>query len=472
MSNGTSHVDGAIQALESDVTLSLSASGVIKFIEASEYELIQLMIGNNIWINTGPVSDPGGSGDIEFGLLPYWINNPPSFVQDYVDSSIILKAAWDLLKLFLKTQIDEANYAALVARAEGEGLVGNDGTIFGDQTYDQMDPRWMWAFLNYLYVCHANDKAPFSTTAVQPIVIESPTDPIRIALVGDWGTGSGAAAPVMQQIMGLNPDYLIHLGDVYYAGTGGDFLPLNEEQDNFLNLWPTDQRVKGRSFMLNSNHEMYSGAKGYFNVALADPRFSAQNKTSYFALQYAGWTIIGLDSAYYSTAPMFMGGSLGAVNGTQAAWVQGLKNNGKKLSPDQVIILTHHNGLNYDGSVDFKSALWSQVNSALGGDPAAWYWGHIHNAIVYNTPTVTGSNTLARCVGHGAIPFGSAWGLANVPAVAYYANTSNPNAPPCVYNGFALLTIFPSGDVTEEFYQLSTSDPLFSKTYKLGAGTP
>lgn len=135
---------------------------------------------------------------------------------------------------------------------------------------------------------------------------------MKIALVGDWGTGQftdGEALSIMTQIMGHSPDYLIHLGDVYYAGTTGDFLPSNEEMNNFLNDWPNSSQLPaGNSFMLNSNHEMYSGAKGYFNVGLADQRFSQQQGTSYFALQYAGWTILGLDSAYYSPGAMFMSG--------------------------------------------------------------------------------------------------------------------------------------------------------------------
>ena len=41
----------------------------------------------------------------------------------------------------------------------------------------------------------------------------------RLAIVGDWGTGEQVATNLMQQVASLNPDVLIHLGDVYYAGT-------------------------------------------------------------------------------------------------------------------------------------------------------------------------------------------------------------------------------------------------------------
>ncbi len=336
-----------------------------------------------------------------------------------------------------------------------------DGSIYGTATYEQLDPGWIWGAINYLIVKYAGGLAPFSTTSVSPITLTgSSPDQVVLALVGDWGTGvypGGVATDVLQQITDLSPDYIIHLGDVYYSGTAGDFLPLHEEKNNFVNLWP----VSTPSFTLNSNHEMYAGAKGYFGVALANSRFSKQKKTSYFALQYGGWTLLGLDSAYFSTSPLYMLGSIGGAMGTQAKWIQKLG-----LSAQNVIVLSHHTGLTFDGSSELS--LWGEVNAALGGDPAAWYWGHIHNGIVYKTPTVTGRKTLARCLGHGALPFGQAWGLVNAPYVSYYANTLNPNGGGVrVYNGFALLTITKQGTVTEAFYQQDTAQPVYTNSYSL-----
>jgi len=91
----------------------------------------------------------------------------------------------------------------------------------------------------------------------------------------DWGTGLTESDLVMARLTTHNPAYLIHLGDVYYAGTKKE-----ERGPFFLAHWPTTP--EGRSFTLNSNHEMYSGGHGYFNVALADTRFKAQCGTSYF----------------------------------------------------------------------------------------------------------------------------------------------------------------------------------------------
>jgi len=292
--------------------------------------------------------------------------------------------------------------------------------------------------------------APFGTT---PAVITNTDDTVKIAIVGDWGTGpwtDGAidypALLIINQIPSLTPDYTIHLGDVYYAGTGG-FLDSDEEVSNFVANWPTGS--KG-SFMLNSNHEMYSGAQGFFAKGLKAPSFSAQQNTSYFAIQSQKWIIIGLDTAYYDKSPLFMNGALSDVN--QINFIKSLNTANKK-----VILLTHHNPTNLDGTSIAGLPLWNQVLSALGRAPDFWYWGHVHNAMVYSDSSFTAQNGVkARCAGHGAIPFGLAWGLqnpdgTNKPSITYFAHellsseyqNIDLQQSKRVMNGFAMLTIGP-----------------------------
>ena len=88
------------------------------------------------------------------------------------------------------------------------------------------------------------------------------------------------------------PVFLIHLGDIYYSGTRSECL-------TFLRNWPLRDAsgpIKGRSFSLNGNHEMYSGGDGFFNVVL--PAFG--QKASYFVLRSPKWDFYGLDTAYVS----------------------------------------------------------------------------------------------------------------------------------------------------------------------------
>jgi len=181
--------------------------------------------------------------------------------------------------------------------------VGGDGEIWGTGKYEQLDPGWAEEFAVFLESL-ITGKHPFMGN---PIVVSMP-DTLQIALAGDWGTGEWRTASnpapstrVANQMASLKPHLTIHLGDVYYAGTD------DQEQHLFVNLWP-----KGSigSLALNSNHEMYPGAKPYFK-AIAEAPFGIQNGCSFFALENTNWVIVGLDSAYFAPeGGLYMDGSL------------------------------------------------------------------------------------------------------------------------------------------------------------------
>src|SRR5690348_12779607 len=89
------------------------------------------------------------------------------------------------------------------------------------------------------------------------------SDRVRISIAGDWGTGTKEADRVAECIRQFNPDFTIHLGDVYYVGD------VDEIQENCLGrsnsgykgvIWPDGAVGK---FSLNSNHEMYANGNGY-----------------------------------------------------------------------------------------------------------------------------------------------------------------------------------------------------------------
>jgi Calcineurin-like phosphoesterase len=241
----------------------------------------------------------------------------------------------------------------------------------------------------------------------------------------------------------LQPDLTIHLGDVYYAGTG------DQEQHLLTQLWP---RGTQGAFTLNSNHEMYSGAKPYFK-AIANAPFDRQQGCSYFALENNSWVIVGLDSAYFSPEDnLFLDGRIfpdGKPNAQNSFLLQ--KAAGAQAAGKQLLLLTHHNGLDEPGAN--TTALWDQVMGAYpaGGGPAYWYWGHVHAAVVYQ-PKGT-ANVRCRCCGHGGLPWGHASELANNPNVAWYENrpAGDPDIRERVFNGFALLSLN-GPSIQETFY--------------------
>lgn len=352
--------------------------------------------------------------------------------------------------------------------ATWEGYVGEDGTLYQDSPYAEFDYKWTEALVHYWYYKEFPDEvAPFATT---PNVLSVPgAGPVTIALIGDWGTGAyndfGFSSPstlVANAVGQLNPDITIHLGDVYYAGLE------SEETANLLsNGFPAGKLA---NFTMNSNHEMYAGANGLFGTAFKSRLFVQQKNTSYFAIRTNNWVVIGLDTAYYDTSSFYMDGAL--TDPHQLGFIRSLN----ITAQERVIVLTHHNGILYNGQSS-TTALLSQVYTALGNRyPDYWYYGHIHNTIVYNNSSAQGQYTCPsgaspqlRCFGASAIPIGNATGLQGsgglpIAGVDYYATTPMPNPNHDsgldlrVLNGFATITLAAGNRIVEKVYTVSAQN--------------
>ena len=443
------------------------------------------------------------SSNDEFALELYWASawaaNPPAWFHNWISKHPIDEAAFDILKFVLKKyeheKMSDAEYNKLIQAVPIPGLVGSDGTIFSREKYGQLDDGWIIAVFNYiLNLVHHHDIHKFGeplTTVATMSAKDGTSDP-TIGIIGDWGGGryqeDGAngkvpspAERVLADVSKQPLDYLIHLGDVYYAGTDGkvrfDAQSASEEQDNLVELWP-DQGT-GRNYTLNSNHEMYGAAQGYFQTALNNPKplFHHQQGSSFFALRYpldpnAGkgdsWLVLGLDSAYFSDTKngpkMYMEGAIGA----DKLFSQDDKKQIKAIEQvctghsGPIMVMTHHNPC--DTITTQTNVLYDQVVKAIGRAPTMWIWGHVHNCIVYNQMVieadkqgpVISSITKSRCCGHGAVPFGPAWGLekAQLPYVASTHDDAFPAGNPRVYNGYGTVTLHQDGGFTERYYEV------------------
>ncbi|CAD6555648.1 hypothetical protein LMG27952_05884 [Paraburkholderia hiiakae] len=316
--------------------------------------------------------------------------------------------------------------------------VTDEGDLVGNEKYESLDVGWAEAAACWLEHIPAQKKAPFSN-APQTITI---SDDVSIAIVGDWGTGvsyrtDGQRAPagkVADQIRNLNPTYTIHLGDVYYAGT------FVEENNNFLAVWPPGS---AGSFALNANHDMYSGGQNYFTDTLGNASFDAQKGCSYFALQNKNWLIIGLDTAYYADQMQLY--QNGKLDSQQCAFLQATLDS---APGSRIILLTHHNGLTTDGTM--QCDFWPQQIAPLLGDREVWwYWGHQHAGAVYTDR----GNVHPRCCGHGAIPAGAPPLLASSTEAIWHENRKAPDPlyQNRVYNGFVFLTLSGDSPLNEVF---------------------
>lgn len=335
----------------------------------------------------------------------------------------------DMQRLLPRYYTDVTRLEHLEAELGIAPAVLADGEILGIGKYEVLDVGWAEAFITWLDH-YFDDKRPFPAPATWVSMPERAT----LAIFGDWGggvwDGNAVAGRIASAIAALGVDYCIHLGDVYYAGEPA------QETDYLLGFWPGGRQG---NCTLNSNHEMYPLGKGYFDTALADPRFALQDGKSHFALENGQWIVVGLDSAFAADKEdLYL---IGAINAEQEAFLREVGGKGKP-----VIVLSHHNPADLDGGG--RNALWQQVAEPLQGNLRYWYWGHIHGGAVYRER----DGVACRLVGHGVIPWGNARTLRESDQVAWYEHaTPEPASGVRVQNGFVLVTLDGS-ELREEFY--------------------
>ena len=231
----------------------------------------------------------------------------------------------------------------------------------------------------------------------------APDGSIRIALAGDWGTGTDVAQQVADSMVATNPELTIHLGDVYYVGTA------DEIKQNCLGLdTPEYQGVVWRkgtkgSFALNGNHEMYSGGSGYFDTLLPQlgiPASQDQKQLrSYFCLETPAWRILAIDTGYNSDT---LAGDC-KLEQPLLDWLQKVIDPVDRRKP--TVLLSHHQWFSGFGDGDYETPA-RQIAPFLKNQELVWLWGHEHRlALYYKFKGPDQDMTVyARCIGHGGMP--------------------------------------------------------------------
>lgn len=226
-------------------------------------------------------------------------------------------------------------------------------------------------------------------------------DVARFALLGDWGTGLYGAPHCARSIEADKAGFymVIHLGDVYYSGDD------NEMRGRFLDLWPKVDGALNRG--LNGNHEMYTGGKAYFTLALQQFGQAA----SYFALQNRRWLLAFLDTAYDDHD----------LAGDQANWLSQLI---AQAGDRKVVLFSHHQLFSLLDVQGLKLA--SKLRPHLeSGRIHSWYWGHEHRCVIYDPHKTWGLS--GRCIGHSGFPeFRKGdWGAAPAQSTWHRLNAAN-----------------------------------------------
>ena len=363
-----------------------------------------------------------------------------------------LKAKFDPLE-------DCAKSAALFLKAELEGNEA-ESTLYADQLKKSVcdDAGWLECLTTYL-----GYKALLKNPRYRPnedvVVALKPN--AKIGIIGDWGTGDEVAVNVLREVAALKPDILIHLGDVYFAGTQ------SEAQQNFLAICNTV--LPGvPPYSLCGNHDMYSGGGGYY--WLLD---QIGQKASYFSLQNNDWLFQGMDTGFHDNNPFNVATNMtylyNANGWSEADWHL---NKIELAGNRKVVLLSHHQLFSPFGSVGSVNDAAFAYNPNLHQvfEPVLpkvewWFWGHEHTLGVF--PPYMGLNR-GRCVGASAVPvYQDQQSYATASGLTTLNGQDMPEwAPDCelgisnnVYNNcFAFMTLN-GASATVEYYEVQPLQP-------------
>jgi hypothetical protein len=272
--------------------------------------------------------------------------------------------------------------------------------------------RWLAEYVRHRF----GPRHPFQTyqghgSGIYRLQGDEDGDEVRVALAGDWGTGTDEAALVARQIEGFRAHYTIHLGDVYYMGDGREvaenFLGQPVQGSHFTPIaWPLGSRG---SFSLLGNHEMYARGIAYFKhilPSLGEMRngVSQGQQASFFCLENDDWRVIGIDTGYDSVNWPFIESILEPDCALPPLLIDWLE---KALKPSEddargIIVLSHHQ---YFSAFDHAYPKAATQLATFFKRPVLWFWGHEHRLTIYDKFSVKdGVEAFGRCIGHAGMP--------------------------------------------------------------------
>jgi Calcineurin-like phosphoesterase len=396
---------------------------------------------------------PGTSSGLERAAAQIAALQSEGKVLPQAPPPTVSASAWTCARLGL---------ALLKAGAIGDHVRAKQ--LHDELAFSSCDPDWaktLMAHSEWLGADGGRDAIPYVRAASVGTTVLPLKPNATVALIADWGTGSGAAVRLLQEVALQKPDILIHLGDVYYSGTP------SECEANFRSIV---DRVLDRAntklpvFTLAGNHDMYSGGEGYYGLISTLNDAPLRQPASFFCLRATdtSWQLLAMDTGLHDYDP----NNTGVVTWLEADEDDWITTRIAEF-PGRTILLSHHQLFSSlaqigppaaDGSLDpvnpRLAKSYARFAQAARQPIAAWFWGHEHALTVY--APYAGLDK-GRCIGCGAVPVFSA------------TNETNPlaklrNPPPLlqaqlgvdgdVYtHGFAVLHLAADGSGTADYFE-------------------
>jgi hypothetical protein len=290
----------------------------------------------------------------------------------------------------------------------------------------------------------------------------SPGHPLEIAIFADFGTGLYHSRYIAKQFQTRAVPYAIHLGDVYYAGRRPEFSDYFEAP-----LAPIFDSTE--LFMLNSNHEMFSGGRWYFELLRRKRSLHAIQKQegSYFSLANERVQIVGIDTAYHKLGRFPKAGL--------QEWLRARLNEGRSAGRINILLSADHP---YEyGKNEFTKLFAEDLGDLTrNGLIDLWFWGNTHYCALFE-PTVT-ARFIGSCVGHGGFPYTTKRkGRFSVAPVRFIE--TRPRFPEWTRlrpdmgnNGYCLMKVHADGGLTLEYIDWMSNPRCTAQLHRDRAGGP
>jgi 3',5'-cyclic AMP phosphodiesterase CpdA len=208
----------------------------------------------------------------------------------------------------------------------------------------------------------------------------------KVLVIGDWGTHMADNVALLRQALKkLQPDAIVHLGDVYYSGTRQECV------QNVLNVMDTliaELRItRPPFFTLPGNHDYYSGGRGFYEMIgqINSSLPGCEQKASYFCLRTADdyWQFLGMDTGYNDRDPINKASP--GLGHSEIAWHR------DKLEhfPGTTVLFSHHQlfsakeVLQQGGRRPYLNDKLQRIFHPYFDRVAAWFWGHEHSLIMF-----------------------------------------------------------------------------------------
>lgn len=329
--------------------------------------------------------------------------------------------------------------------------------------FNVCDPLWATAIATYVaFLAGGGSPVYRGWTDPDPVFPFELRPDARIAFVADWGTGLPPAVQLIEQIRDkFSPDVVIHLGDIYYAGTTAE----NERYfyDKMASVFDLQETLV---LSLCGNHDMYAGGAPYY--ALLD-RLGQKTRqgvsSSVFCLRNKHWQFLAMNTGFHDNDPLPIPQQpLTSLQPEEVLWMQARLN---EAGDRKSVLLSHHQPISAFDTLDGTghNPRLTDPFANFQDRIALWLWGHEHNMVIFDEDATV---RRGRCIGCGAIPvFKDLDPYKQVTAVKQGAprlSLLDGVDPPMFAHGYAVMTLDgPEATVQYIDAQRGPGAPLFEE---------